>query len=244
MTSAAEETDVSVLGLGAMGTAVARTLIAAGKRVTVWNRTASRTAGVIQLGARATSNTLSAIEASPVSILVVLDYDAVGEILREDVLSMLHRRTIVVLTFGTKAEVHEAAAKVWDAGGSFLAGGILAYPRALGRPGTTIFYSGSASAFDAHAPVLRHLAPAHRFVGSDPTLAQVVLSATGSIGIAANAAYLEMAAWAETCGVSPADLAQLARSAALPWLDDCISDASRRIEIGAFDGDQACMQAP
>ncbi len=241
MTSPAEATDVSVLGLGAMGAAVARTLVAAGKRVTVWNRTAGRANDLVQRGAQLAPDALAAVKASPVSVFVVLDYDAVSEILCDEVLATLRGRTVVVMTFGSKAEVNEAAARVWDVGGSFLAGGILAYPRALGRPETTIFYSGSPRAFETHEPLLRHLAPAHRFVGPDPTLTQIVLTATGAIGFAATAAYFEMAAWAETSGVSPAVLADLARSATLPWLGDCLADAGRRIATRSFEGDQATV---
>ena len=241
MTSPAEQTEVSVLGLGAMGAAVARTLVAAGKRVTVWNRTAGRADDLVQRGAQLAPDALSAVKASPVSILVVLDYDAVGEILCDEVLAMLRQRTVVVMTFGSKAEVREAAARVSDAGGLFLAGGILAYPRALGRPETAIFYSGSPRAFETQEPVLRHLAPAQRFVGPNPTLAQTVLSAAGGIGFAATVAYFEMAAWAEPSGVTPAVLAELARSATLPWLGDCLADAGRRIGTGSFEGDQATV---
>jgi 3-hydroxyisobutyrate dehydrogenase-like beta-hydroxyacid dehydrogenase len=207
----------------------------------VWNRTAGRANDLVQRGAQLAPDALSAVKASPVSIFVVLDYDAVSEILCDEVLAMLRERTVVVMTFGLKAEVNEAAARVLDAGGSFLAGGILAYPRALGRPETTIFYSGSPRAFETYESVLRHLAPAQRFVGPNPTLAQTVLSAAGGIGFAATVAYFEMAAWAETSGVSPAVLAELARSATLPWIGDCLADAGRRIGTGSFEGDQATV---
>ena len=43
--------DVSVVGLGAMGSALARALMRAGHRVTVWNRTASKAEALVREGA-------------------------------------------------------------------------------------------------------------------------------------------------------------------------------------------------
>ena len=40
--------DVSVIGLGAMGSALARTLLRDGHRVTVWNRTSSKTESLVR----------------------------------------------------------------------------------------------------------------------------------------------------------------------------------------------------
>ncbi|MYU15304.1 NAD(P)-binding domain-containing protein, partial [Streptomyces sp. SID8361] len=46
------ETPVTVLGLGDMGTALARALVGAGHRTTVWNRTAAEAEALAAEGAR------------------------------------------------------------------------------------------------------------------------------------------------------------------------------------------------
>ncbi|WP_344093106.1 NAD(P)-binding domain-containing protein, partial [Nocardiopsis composta] len=44
---------VSVLGLGAMGSAIARTFVERGYRTTVWNRNAAKSAPLVDAGASA-----------------------------------------------------------------------------------------------------------------------------------------------------------------------------------------------
>ncbi|MEL7476722.1 MAG: NAD(P)-binding domain-containing protein, partial [Cyanobacteria bacterium J06555_12] len=45
-----ERASVAVLGLGAMGARMATRLVNAGHPVTVWNRTAAKTAPLVELG--------------------------------------------------------------------------------------------------------------------------------------------------------------------------------------------------
>jgi 3-hydroxyisobutyrate dehydrogenase-like beta-hydroxyacid dehydrogenase len=46
-----EMSDMTVIGMGAMGAAFARTLLAAGRSVTVWNRTPEKMQPLVALGA-------------------------------------------------------------------------------------------------------------------------------------------------------------------------------------------------
>ena len=61
-----EMTDVTMIALGAMGSALARAFIGAGHSVTVWNRTAARMKPLVSLGATAASSPADAAIASPV----------------------------------------------------------------------------------------------------------------------------------------------------------------------------------
>jgi 3-hydroxyisobutyrate dehydrogenase-like beta-hydroxyacid dehydrogenase len=56
-----EKTSVTLLGLGAMGTALARTWLAVGHPLTVWNRTPARAAGLAAEGARVADNPAEAV---------------------------------------------------------------------------------------------------------------------------------------------------------------------------------------
>lgn len=51
---------VSILGLGAMGSALARALLRDGHRVTVWNRTTSKAEPLVREGAALAPDTASA----------------------------------------------------------------------------------------------------------------------------------------------------------------------------------------
>ena len=121
-----------------------------------------------------------------------------------------------------------------------LAGGILGYPRHIGRPETMIMYAGDAAAYREHAATLAGLAGAQRYYGEDPGPPNVVYVAAFGFYFAALAGFLEAAALAESRGVPPAEFA-----AAMPGMTalllDHIDDAARRIETGDFAGDQATV---
>lgn len=68
---------VAFLGLGIMGRAMARRLVDAGHRVTVWNRDASKAAELVAAGARQAATPRAAAEGAEVIITMVTDSDAV-----------------------------------------------------------------------------------------------------------------------------------------------------------------------
>jgi 3-hydroxyisobutyrate dehydrogenase-like beta-hydroxyacid dehydrogenase len=69
-------TAVAVLGLGAMGSRIARRLVAAGHEVTVWNRTADKAAELVRQGATAAETPAEAAGRAEVVITMVADPDA------------------------------------------------------------------------------------------------------------------------------------------------------------------------
>ena len=161
---------VSVIGLGAMGGTLARVLLERGHEVTVWNRSESpRAAAVAASGAARAASPAAAVSAAPLVIMCVTDYAAADEVLDSPgVLGGIAGRTLVQLTNGTEAQVRAQIARVEAAGGRMLAGGILGYPRHVGRAETVIMYAGDAGAFDEHAATLADLAGAQRYLGEDP----------------------------------------------------------------------------
>lgn len=235
-------TRVSVLGLGAMGSTLARVLLERGHEVTVWNRGASdRAAGVAAAGAARAATPAAAVAASPLVLMCVTDYPAAEEVLAAPgVLGALAGRTFVQLTNGNEGQVGAQLAEVHAAGGRMLAGGIFGYPRHIGRPETVILYAGDADAFDDHAATLADLAGAQRYDGEDPGSPNAVYAAAFGFYFSALAGFLEAAALAESRGVPPAGFA-----AAMPGMTalllDHIDDAARRIERGDYAGDQASV---
>ena len=55
--------DISMIGLGAMGTALAKAQVKAGHEVTVWNRSPQRMAPLVALGAKEAENMAAAVQA-------------------------------------------------------------------------------------------------------------------------------------------------------------------------------------
>ncbi|ARF63967.1 dehydrogenase [Streptomyces violaceoruber] len=160
---------LTLLGLGAMGAALARTWLAAGHPLTVWNRSPGRTAELAAAGARVAATAAEAVAASPLVVTCLLDDASVREALAD---ADLGGRDMVDLTTSTPAESRSRAAWASGRGARFLDGGIMAVPPMIGVPeaGGYVFYSGSREVFDAHREVLA-VPAATRYVGADPGLA-------------------------------------------------------------------------
>ncbi len=235
-------TQVSVLGLGAMGSTLARVLLERGHQVTVWNRSDStRAAAVAAAGAARAATPAEAVRAAPLVLMCVTDYPAADEVLAAPgVLAGLAGRTFVQLSNGNEHQVCAQLARVGAAGGRMLAGGILGYPRHIGRSETVIMYAGDAEAYKEHAATLAGLAGAQRYHGEDPGPPNAVYVAAFGFYFAALAGFLEASALAQSRGVAPAEFAAAMPGMAVLLLDH-IGDAARRIEAGDYAGDQATV---
>jgi 3-hydroxyisobutyrate dehydrogenase-like beta-hydroxyacid dehydrogenase len=233
---------VSVLGLGAMGSTLARVLLKRGHDVTVWNRSDSeRAAGLEAAGVRRAALPAAAASAAPLVLMCVTDYPAAEEVLASPgVLAALAGRTFVQLTNGNEEQVRTQLTTVRAAGAGMLAGGILGYPRHIGRAETVIMYAGDAAAFAENEATLAGLAGAQRYLGEDPGPPNAVYVAAFGFYFAALAGFLEAAALAESRGVPPDEFAAAMPGMAALLLDH-IDDAARRIGTGDFAGDQATV---
>ena len=72
---------VTVLGTGTMGAGVAGSLVRAGHRVTVWNRSADRAAPLAEQGATVATEAAEAVAEAEVVLLTLFDTDAVVDVL-------------------------------------------------------------------------------------------------------------------------------------------------------------------
>ncbi|WP_433335333.1 NAD(P)-dependent oxidoreductase [Spirillospora sp. CA-294931] len=166
------KTPVSVIGLGLMGTALARAFLRNGHPTTVWNRSGAKAAPLVREGAARAASPREAVTASRLTVVCLSIYDNVEEVLKEAGTAQ-EGRVIVNLTNGTPDQARAMAGLVGGQGGVYLDGGIMAVPPMIGGPGALIFYSGgSQDAFEEHAAALGVLAEA-RYLGGDPGLASL-----------------------------------------------------------------------
>ncbi|MFI9610710.1 NAD(P)-dependent oxidoreductase [Streptomyces sp. NPDC052023] len=167
--SASSPTPLTLLGTGAMGTALARAWLAAGHPVTVWNRTPARAEPLAAEGAAVAGSAAEAVAAGRLVIVCLLDDASVGEVLSGAGLS---GRDLVNLTTGTPGQGRARAAWATRRGARFLDAGVMAVPPMVGDPasGAYVLYSGSAELFEEHRDTLTVPAGA-RYVGTDPGLA-------------------------------------------------------------------------
>ncbi|MCX5378493.1 NAD(P)-dependent oxidoreductase [Streptomyces sp. NBC_00091] len=157
---------LALLGLGDMGTALARTWLAAGHPLTVWNRTAAKAEALAPEGAAVAASAAEAVAANTLVVLCLLDDASIGSALDGVDLT---GKDLVNLTTGTPAEGRARAAWAQERGARFVDAGIMGTPSMIGAPeaGGYVFYSGSRALFDTHREVLEVPAAA-RFVGEDP----------------------------------------------------------------------------
>lgn len=162
---------ITVLGTGAMGSAIARTFLDRGHAVTVWNRTESKAAPLLAAGAAWKPTAAEAAATSPLVVVCLLDPPAVDDVL-DAVGDAIDGRVLVNLTSGSPAHARSAASRVTGWGGEYVDGGIMADPPDLGTDRAHLTFSGSRSGFEAHESTLRGLG-AGVYFGEDPGLASV-----------------------------------------------------------------------
>lgn len=158
---------VSLIGLGLMGTALARAFLDAGYPTTVWNRSADKAQAVVGNGALIAATAADAVSASPLVIVCVRDYDAMHESLDAADLS---GRVLVNLSTGSSQQGRETASWAAQRGAHYLDGAIMMTPPGIGQPETVILYGGPQAAFDAHEATLKVLGGGTTYLGTDPGL--------------------------------------------------------------------------
>lgn len=167
--------DVSVIGCGAMGSALARAFLAGGNKTTVWNRTPDKTVPLVEAGAHRAVSIGEAVKASGVVVVCVADYPATyGLVASPGVSGALKGRTLIQFSTGGPEEAREMHRWAEGLGAAYLDGALLAFPKQIGRASTTIFLSGDETAWKSHLPLIQCLAGKPVFVGTDAGGAEAV----------------------------------------------------------------------
>jgi 3-hydroxyisobutyrate dehydrogenase-like beta-hydroxyacid dehydrogenase len=204
------KTPVTVLGLGAMGLAIADTFRRGGHATTVWNRTPGKADGLVAKGAALAPSAADAVAASPVVVVVLLDHASVKATL-DPLADALAGRLVVNLTTTTPEQARESAAWAAGHGIEYLDGAIMAIPPMIGLPVASLLYSGSSAAFETHRALLELLGGAQYF-GADAGRASLYDLALLSAMYSMFAGFAHAAAMVATEGVPAADFVHHAGS--------------------------------
>jgi 3-hydroxyisobutyrate dehydrogenase-like beta-hydroxyacid dehydrogenase len=221
----------TIVGLGPMGQAMVRTLVAAGHPTTVWNRTAGRAEG---LGAEVAPGITEALAANELIILSLTDYQAMYDVLTD---SDLDGKVIVNLSSDTPGKTRDAAKWLADKGAELIAGGVMVPAPLVGSEHAYIFYSGPEEVFDRYSPVLRLLGRPD-YLGADHILAQLYYQAQLDIFLTSLSAYLHASALLIAAGVPARDFASYAVDN-FNSLSMYVADAARNIDSRDHPGDMA-----
>jgi len=160
-------TDLAVLGLGSMGSALTHCLIKAGHNVSVWNRTPDKAEALAKAGARVFGSADDAVAASDFTIICIKSHretvDLVGG------LSVpLKGKTICDMSTGDTSDADALVAMLAERGADHLLGMINAYPSGIGGTDTTILTVGDTCAWDDYGDIIRTLGGKSAYVGQQP----------------------------------------------------------------------------
>lgn len=228
---------ITVLGTGRMGSALARALLKAGHRTTVWNRTTEKAAPLAADGAHVAASPGEAVEAADIIIANVTDYAASAALLHGgDIAPALRGKTIIELASGTPHGAREAGQWAARHGVIYLDGAIMATPDYIGTEHGTILVSGSRQAFDAGGDMFAALGGNVQHVGDDLGQANALDSALLALMWGALFGALHSIAVSKAEDI---DLGDLARqwTAIAPVVEGLVTDLIKRTAAGRFAAD-------
>ncbi|GAA3900655.1 NAD(P)-binding domain-containing protein [Streptomyces gulbargensis] len=229
---------VTVIGLGQMGSALAGAFLAAGHPTTVFNRTPGKAGPLVARGARHAASVAEAVAASELVVVCVLDYAAVRELLAP-VAGGLRGRVLVNLTSGSPEQAREQAAWAARLGIGYLDGGVMTTPPGVGDSANMILYAGSPALLAAHRDTLAVLGDPVD-LGADAGLAS--LYDAGLLGLmwSVFGGWLHATALTGADGVPAKDFTEVA----VRWLRTVawfMSGYAGQIDAGAYPGDDATI---
>jgi len=233
--------NITVLGLGPMGRALAAALAAADQQITVWNRTVEKASAFAREhpGVSATATAAQAVAASGLTIACLRDAAAVDAVVG-DVGTGWRGRTLVNVTSGTPAQARATAALAAAHGARYLDGAILTPTITIGSPSAVVLYDGPEATFAAQREILAaiggvpsYLGPAHGRAAAHE-IALLALFVTTVHGLA------QAFALARAEGVEPTAVAPYAQGMAA-MLPEMATRFAGQLEAGAFPGERSTI---
>ena len=231
--------NVTVIGLGSMGKALAAAFLRAGHRTTVWNRTPEKAGPLVARGAVLAPTVPAAVAASPLVITCLTGFDETRNAL-EPAAGALAGRTLVTLNSGAPAQARETAEWASGHGARFLGGAIKNVPSAVGAPDTLLYYGGDRSAFAEHESTLRVLGGDTVHLGDEPDLAALYEMAVGATLLPALVGFFQGAAAVQARGLPASTLVPFT----VKWLEmigSLLPTFAREIDAGDYTDAQSSV---
>lgn len=193
---------VTVVGLGPMGRAMANAYLDAGHEVTVWNRSTGKDDELVARGARRAAGIAEAVAASPLTVLSLIDVEAMYGTLGD---TGLDGRVLVNLSSDVPEKARAAARWAEARGAAYLTGGVNVPPAGIGQEGSSIFISGPWEVYEEHRAALDLLA-ATDYRGADPGHAQLYYQLNMILFWTAYTGWYQAVAVARANGLTAADI--------------------------------------
>lgn len=228
------KSDVTVIGLGVMGSALANALIENGYKVTVWNRTRAKAEVFAQSGASVADDVASAVAASPAIVVCVDNYNISRSLLDDkNVISHLSDKVIIQLSTGTPEEARKAEKWATPNGVHYIDGAIMATPNLIGKPDTPIFVSGKAEANSKVEKLLTSFSGSIMYMGEGAGSAAAWDIAVLSILFGGLFGFFHGARVFESEGLPVAELGKMAQNVA-PIMGAILKDTADTIHNESY----------
>jgi len=234
--------NVTVIGAGRMGSALATVLFHKGFATTVWNRTGAKTKVLSRLGLSVAQSVEESVREADIVVVSVSDYSSTRQLLQQpDIETALRGKIVVQLSSGTPREAREMDSWARRCGISYLDGAILGSPEWIGTPACTIFYSGSAEVFNRAKPVLMVFGDRTLFVGDEIGHASAFDVAVLTFGVSAMFGLQGQVVW-ESENLPTGGFLETIKGM-MPTMESVFTDMSRRVSSKNYRGDQASLEA-
>ncbi len=231
--------NVMVIGLGRMGSALARTLLAGGYRLTVWNRTASKAAPLLEAGAVPADGVAAGIAACDLIVICVGTYDNTYELLAD--CGDLSGKTLLQLTSASPAEARDMAEWAAERGATYLDGFIGAFPQGIGKPDCALFVAGNARDWEAISDVVLCLGGASRYLGENLVAGAVLEQANVLFALATSLGLVHGANMVQKAGLDVEAYAEASIDSVATALGGQLRHNARCIAADNFEETEASV---
>ena len=200
---------IAFLGLGSMGSGIAANLVKAGHDVTVWNRSAAKTAALVEAGATAAKTPVEAASDAGIVFTMLADDAAVLSVLGGDsgLLAGMAGDTLhVSLSTISVATADKMAAAHKDHGQRYVSAPVFGRPEAAAAAKLFVVAAGAAADIDEAQALFDVIGQRTFRVGETPSQANLVKLCGNFAILAAIETMGEAMALAQKGGVSKAVL--------------------------------------
>lgn len=205
--------NISMIGLGAMGAAIVRNLLAKGMKVTVWNRSPAIVDALVAEGAIPAADADEAFKADVVLSMLAQD-QAVKEVLVDSGVLARARKGVVHVNLATisTALAGELAALHAELGLGYVASPVFGRPPVAQAGALNVLAAGATDAVATAMPVLEQLAAKVWPLGEDPVRANALKLAGNFMIVSAIESMGEAVALGEAYGVPAPELLDMLSS--------------------------------
>ncbi|MBP2327286.1 3-hydroxyisobutyrate dehydrogenase [Kibdelosporangium banguiense] len=192
---------IAVIGLGGMGSGMARAILDAGFPVTVFNRTRSKAELLTAAGARLAESASAAVQGTGTVLLSLADEAAVEEVLFGEVTGNLRTGAVVIDTSTVSPTfARNAAERLTALGARRVEACVVGNPQMAAHGALRVFAAGKKSDVDEVGAVLDAIAQQVRYLGPAGSASVLKLAFNLLLGVQ-TAGLGEAVAFVETMGL-------------------------------------------